>query len=165
MVRHRGGNRCVSGVKSWARRRRRSASQHAPHCRGRPSRNSDSLARWPHGRPTAETHRRRHRGRQGDARQSRHRCNSNRATARRLSGHALSLHPGRANREYARRLTMAALPQRPDAPGGFSAWRGPRLSADCRRYSMPAERRRCVARRHSMIQNWKVRALGCATFA
>jgi DNA invertase Pin-like site-specific DNA recombinase len=33
-------------------------------------------ARWPHGRPTAETHRRRHRGRQGDAPQSRHRFNS-----------------------------------------------------------------------------------------
>ena len=50
-------------------------------------------ARWPHGRPTAETHRRRHRGRQGDARQSRHRCNSNRATARRLSGDALYVEP------------------------------------------------------------------------
>jgi hypothetical protein len=65
----------------------------------------------PHRRPTAETHRRGHRGRLGDARQSRHRRNSNRATARRLSGDALSLHPRRANREYSGRLTRAALPR------------------------------------------------------
>jgi len=60
-------------------------------------------------------------------------CNSNRATARRLSGDALSLHPRRANREYPGRLTMAALPQRPDAPGGFQPGGGRRLSADSRR--------------------------------
>jgi len=42
----------------------RERTQAGPSCRA---------ARWPARRPTAETHRRRHRGRQGDARQSRHR--------------------------------------------------------------------------------------------
>src|SRR5580693_3136410 len=68
-----------------------------PDPRAHPSGPGRRAARWPHGRPTAETHRRRHRGRQGDARQSRHRCNSNRAPPRRLSGDALSLHPCRTN--------------------------------------------------------------------
>jgi DNA invertase Pin-like site-specific DNA recombinase len=54
------------------------------------------------------------------------------AQRRRLSGDALSLHPRRANREYPGRLTMAALPQRSDAPRGFTAWRGRRLSAESR---------------------------------
>src|SRR6267143_736062 len=67
-------------------------------------------ARWPHGRPTAETHRRRHRGRQGDARQSRHRRDANRAPPRRLSRDALSVHPRRTNREYPGRL-RGALPK------------------------------------------------------
>ncbi len=46
----------------------------------------------------------------GVAGQSRHRRHPNRAPPRRLSGDALSVHPGRANREYPRRLTTAALP-------------------------------------------------------
>jgi hypothetical protein len=75
-------------------------------------------ARWSHGRPTAETHRRRYRGRQGDARQSRHRRDANRARPRRVAGDALPIHSRRANREYPRRLITAALSQRPDAPGG-----------------------------------------------
>ena len=41
-----------------------------PDPRAHPSGPGRRAARWPHGRPTAETHRRRHRGRQGDARQS-----------------------------------------------------------------------------------------------
>jgi hypothetical protein len=62
-------------------------------------------------------------GFQGDAGQSRHRRDSNRAPPRRLSGDALSLHPHRANREYLRRLRTPALPQKPDAAGGFGGCR------------------------------------------
>ena len=60
---------------------------------------------WPDGRPPAKTYRRRHRGCQGDAGQPRHRRNPNRAPPRRLTGNALSVPPGRANREFAMRLT------------------------------------------------------------
>jgi DNA invertase Pin-like site-specific DNA recombinase len=48
-----------------------------------------AAARRPHRRPSAETHGRRHRGRQGDARQSRHRRDANRAPPRRVPGDAL----------------------------------------------------------------------------
>src|SRR5271154_5235488 len=98
--------------------------------RAHPSGPGRRAARWPHGRPTAETHRRRHRGRQGAPRQSRHRRDPDRAPPRRLTGDALSLHPGRTNREYAGRLTTAALSQRPDAPGGFQRGRERRQCAD-----------------------------------
>ena len=54
-----------------------------------PSGSRCRAARWPR-RPSAETHGGRHRGRQGDARQSRHRRDANRAPPRRLSGDALS---------------------------------------------------------------------------
>jgi DNA invertase Pin-like site-specific DNA recombinase len=47
------------------------------------------------GRPPKLT-RRRHRGRQGDAGQSRHRRDANRASPRRVSGYALSVHSRRA---------------------------------------------------------------------
>ena len=50
--------------------------------------------------------------------------------AQRLGVDALSLHPGRANREHARRLTTAALPQRPDAPRGFQPGGERRQCAD-----------------------------------
>jgi Resolvase, N terminal domain len=66
-------------------------------------------ARWSHGRPSAETDGRRHRGRQGDAGQSRPRHDPNRAPPRRLSRDALSLHPRRENREYLRWLRTPAL--------------------------------------------------------
>src|SRR5271169_1286152 len=89
---------------------------------------------WPHRRPAAETHRRRHRGRQGDAGEPRHRRDPDRAPPRRVPGDALSVHPGRANREYARRLTTAALSQRGDAPGGFQPGGGRRQCADSGRW-------------------------------
>jgi hypothetical protein len=54
--------------------------------------------------PSTETDGRRHRGRQGDAHQSRHRRDANRAPPRRLSLDALPVYPRRANREYPRRL-------------------------------------------------------------
>ena len=76
-------------------------------------------ARRPDRRPSAETHRRRHRGCQGVAGQPRHRCDANCAPPRCLSLDALSVHPRRANREYAGPLTTAALPQRPGAQEGF----------------------------------------------
>jgi DNA invertase Pin-like site-specific DNA recombinase len=52
----------------------------------------------------------------GDAGQSRHRRDSNRASPRRLSCDALSLHPRRANREYLRRLRTPALTPRSRTP-------------------------------------------------
>ena len=69
-----------------------------------PSGPSRCSTRRPHRRSPAKTYRRRHRGRQGDAGQSRHRRDANRASPRRVSGYALSLYPRRANREYPRRL-------------------------------------------------------------
>jgi hypothetical protein len=57
------------------------------------------------------------RGRQGDAGQPRHRRHPKRAATRRLTGDALSVHPSRANRQYAGRLTVHAAngqDQRPD---------------------------------------------------
>ena len=81
------------------------------------------------GRPP-KLDRRRHRGRPGAAGQSRHRRHPNRAPARRVPGDALSVHPGRTNREYPRRLTTAALSQRPDAPGGFQPGGGRRQCAE-----------------------------------
>jgi hypothetical protein len=78
-------------------------------------------ASWPHGRPAAETHGRRHRGRQGDARQSRYRRDANRAPPWRLSRGALSLHPRRANRECPGRLRTALYPQNRTPREGLSA--------------------------------------------
>jgi hypothetical protein len=77
------------------------------------------------GGPSAETDGRRHRGRQGDAGQSRRRRDPNRAPPRRLSRDALSLHPRRANCEYLRRLRTPALT--PEA-GGRGRVRGVSLS-------------------------------------
>jgi hypothetical protein len=59
---------------------------------------------WPHGRTSAETDRRRHRGRQGAAGQSRYWCDPNRASPRGLPGDALSVYPRRTNREYPQSL-------------------------------------------------------------
>ena len=73
-----------------------------PDPRAHPSGSCRRSARGPDGRPSAKTHRRRHRGCQGDAGQPRHRRHPNRAPPRRLTGDALSVHPGRANREYLR---------------------------------------------------------------
>jgi len=58
-------------------------------------------------------------GCEGDARQSRHRRHPNRASPRRLSRDALSVHPRRANSEYLRRLKAFALTQKPDASGVY----------------------------------------------
>src|SRR6516165_2940878 len=85
---------------------------------------------WPHRRPAAETHGRRHRGRQGDAHQSRHRRDSDRTPPRRLAGDAVSIFARRADREYPRRLRMAALSQRRDAPGRFQPSGGRRQCAE-----------------------------------
>jgi len=63
--------------------------------------------RWSHRTPSAETHGRRHRGRQGDARQSRHRRDPNRAP-RRHSGDTLSVHPA-ARTANTRALENSAL--------------------------------------------------------
>jgi DNA invertase Pin-like site-specific DNA recombinase len=81
-----------------------------------------------HRRPSAEVDGGRPSRRASAARQSRHRCNSNRATARRLSRDALSLHPRLANREY-RAFDNGRLPQRPDAQEGFQPGGGRRLGA------------------------------------
>jgi hypothetical protein len=58
------------------------------------------LALWGAGCALVETHGGRHRGRLGNARQSRHRRDPNRAPSRRLPGDALSIHSRRTNREY-----------------------------------------------------------------
>jgi hypothetical protein len=75
-----------------------------PDPRAHPSGPCRRAARWPYRRPAAETDRPRHLGRQGDAAQSRHRRDSNRAPPRCLSGNALSVHPCRPNCEYSGRL-------------------------------------------------------------
>jgi DNA invertase Pin-like site-specific DNA recombinase len=77
----------------------------------------------PHRRAPAKTHRRRHRGRQGDAGEPRHRRDPDCAPRRRLAGDALSVHSGRANREYARRLTRPRFALKTGRSLRVSAWR------------------------------------------
>jgi len=112
---------CVSGIRA----------QLDP--RAHPSGSCCCSARRPDGRPSAKTHRRRHRGCQGDASQPRHRRHPNRAPSRCLSGDALSVHPRRANREYPwslkRRFTIRPV---------ISRIFGARRFADLQRQTRPA---------------------------
>jgi hypothetical protein len=73
-------------------------------------------ARRPHRRSSAKTYRRRHRGCQGAARQSRYRRHPNRTPSRCLSGDALSLHPRRAPRIFRKRRANPGPIERLEMP-------------------------------------------------
>src|SRR6516165_7485602 len=66
---------------------------------------------------------------ESDARESRHRRDSDRTPPRRLAGDAVSIYARRADREYPRRLRTAALSQRWDAPGRLQPIGGRRQCA------------------------------------
>ena len=93
---------------------------HSSGSRGRPSPRS-------HGRASPETHRGRPRGCHGDARQSRHRRDANRASPRGFTRYSVSLSSRRANREHPRRLRQRSTVDTAQSPARFNGSSRPRV--------------------------------------